>query len=173
MAVAAPVAIRRCDRLRRLVRMGHRQTLIASGPPSSVNSAISEPELSVSGRSFSSSEKKRMIVSMRLSYRLGRQSSGLGVIFPSATGNVNEPSDESSRRCIPGGSRLSWTEKKSVAPPHREASMDEQTRLLFEAALRLPEDQRVLLAEELLESLPADAAEPVDDAAFAAELEWC
>ena len=49
--------------------------------------------------------------------------------------------------------------------------MDEQTRSLFEAALALPENQRVLLAEQLLEGLPAESAEPLDDAAFAAELD--
>ena len=31
--------------------------------------------------------------------------------------------------------------------------MDEQTRTLFEAALTLPEEQRALLVERLLESL--------------------
>jgi putative addiction module component (TIGR02574 family) len=48
--------------------------------------------------------------------------------------------------------------------------MDEQTRSLLETALRLPEDQRVLLAERLLESLPADLEESPDEA-FAAELD--
>ncbi|HBI42111.1 MAG TPA: hypothetical protein DDY78_04530 [Planctomycetales bacterium] len=49
--------------------------------------------------------------------------------------------------------------------------MDEKTRSLFEAALTLPEGHRVLLAERLLESLPADLREPLDDETFAAELD--
>jgi putative addiction module component (TIGR02574 family) len=49
--------------------------------------------------------------------------------------------------------------------------MDEQTRSLFEAALTLPEGQRVLLVEQLLENLPADSGEPLDDETFAAELD--
>ena len=49
--------------------------------------------------------------------------------------------------------------------------MDEQTRTLFEAVLTLPENQRVLLVEQLLENLPADSGEPLDGQAFAAELD--
>jgi putative addiction module component (TIGR02574 family) len=49
--------------------------------------------------------------------------------------------------------------------------MDEQTRSLFEAALALPEGQKVLLVERLLASLPADSGEPLDDETFAAELD--
>jgi putative addiction module component (TIGR02574 family) len=49
--------------------------------------------------------------------------------------------------------------------------MDEQTRSLFETALTLPEGQRVLLVERLLENLPADSEEPFDDETFAAELD--
>ncbi len=49
--------------------------------------------------------------------------------------------------------------------------MDEQTQSLFEAAQTLPEGQRVLLVEQLLENLPADLEEPLDEKKFAAELD--
>ena len=49
--------------------------------------------------------------------------------------------------------------------------MDEQTRSLFEAALTLPEGQRLLLVERLLERLPADSEQLPDDETFAAELD--
>ena len=72
----------------------------------------------------------------------------------------------------------SWPAKTIVGRPislffpRGEASMDEQTRSLFEAALTLPESQRMLLVERLLENLPVEfGGETLDDEAFAAELD--
>jgi len=72
-----------------------------------------------------------------------------------------------SKRCGAGQSCAAATEP----PVKEEVSMDERTRSLFEAALTLPEGQRLLLAERLLENLPGDSGEHPDDESFAAELD--
>jgi putative addiction module component (TIGR02574 family) len=49
--------------------------------------------------------------------------------------------------------------------------MTEQTRSILDAALALPEDERTLLVERLLERLPPEPEDPTDEGAFAAELD--
>jgi putative addiction module component (TIGR02574 family) len=49
--------------------------------------------------------------------------------------------------------------------------MNEQIQALFESALALPVESRALLIERLLETLPSEAAESLDDDAFADELD--
>ena len=49
--------------------------------------------------------------------------------------------------------------------------MNEQTQSILQTALSLPETERLVIAETLLQSVPDDA-EGVDDEAFAAELDW-
>ena len=48
--------------------------------------------------------------------------------------------------------------------------MSDQTQLILETALSLPETERLAIAETLLQSVPDDI-EALDDAAFAAELD--
>ena len=49
--------------------------------------------------------------------------------------------------------------------------MDAQTQAILDAALALPEAQRVLLTERLLESISPDDPEDLSDEEFAAELQ--
>ena len=46
-----------------------------------------------------------------------------------------------------------------------------QHQALFDAALALPEKERILLVERLLETLPPEQGEDMNDEAFAAELD--
>ena len=48
--------------------------------------------------------------------------------------------------------------------------MSDQTQSILETALSLPENERLAIAETLLQSVPDDI-EALDDAAFAAELD--
>lgn len=48
--------------------------------------------------------------------------------------------------------------------------MTDQTQSILETALSLPETERLVIAERLLESVPDDAESP-DDEAFATELD--
>jgi putative addiction module component (TIGR02574 family) len=52
----------------------------------------------------------------------------------------------------------------------RDTTMTDQTQSILETALTLPETDRLVIAETLLQSVPDDA-ESLDDAAFAAELD--
>jgi len=49
--------------------------------------------------------------------------------------------------------------------------LDAQTQAILDAALALPEAQRVLLTERLLESISPDDPEDLSDEEFAAELQ--
>jgi len=62
--------------------------------------------------------------------------------------------------------------KKRMAPSciFQEASMTTEPQAIFDAALALPEADRALLAERLLESLSPEGDELTDEE-FAAELE--
>jgi len=52
----------------------------------------------------------------------------------------------------------------------KEITMSDQTQSILETALSLPENERLAIAETLLQSVPDDI-EALDDAAFAAELD--
>ena len=50
--------------------------------------------------------------------------------------------------------------------------MSESTRVLYEAAIKLPENERLLLVSRIMETLPAeDQSCSVDDSGFLAELD--
>ena len=60
--------------------------------------------------------------------------------------------------------------EKCIPTPHGALAMSDQSQQIFDAALGLPEAERALLAEQLLESLEPELEELTEDE-LAAELD--